>query len=73
MVMPGESRSTRRKPVHMPLCQPETCPYATLSTGNPTLIVLGSNSGIWDDRPATNRLSCITEFLAYSYIEFVLH
>jgi hypothetical protein len=42
-----ENRRTRRK----------TCPCASLSTTNPTWIVLGANPGIRDEKPATNLLS----------------
>ena len=47
MILTGENRSTRRK----------TCRSATLSTTNPTWTDPGSNQGLCNERPATNRLS----------------
>jgi hypothetical protein len=47
MKMTGENRSIRGK----------TCPSATLSTTNPTWTDPGSNPGLRDEIPATNRLS----------------
>jgi hypothetical protein len=47
MKLIGENRSTRGA----------TCPSATLSTTNPTRTDPGSNLGLRDERPATNRLS----------------
>jgi hypothetical protein len=38
----------------------ETCPSATLSTTNPTLLDLGSIPGRRSGKPATNRLNCGT-------------
>jgi hypothetical protein len=47
MILTGENRRTERK----------TCPSATLSTTNPTWIVLGANSDLRVGRPKTNHLS----------------
>ena len=47
MKLTGENRSTRE----------ETCLSATLSTTIPTWTEPGSNPGLRDERPATNRLS----------------
>jgi hypothetical protein len=46
MKLTGENRSTRIK----------TRPSATLSTTNPIWTDPGSNPGLRDERPATNRL-----------------
>jgi hypothetical protein len=47
MKLTGENRSTWGK----------TCPSATLPTTNRTWTDPGSNPGLRDERPATNRLS----------------
>jgi hypothetical protein len=47
MKLTGENRSTQGKP----------CPSTTFSTTNPTSTDQGSNPGLRDERPATNRLS----------------
>jgi hypothetical protein len=47
MQLTGQNPSSRGK----------TCPSATLSTTNPTWTDRGSNPGLRDGRPATNRLS----------------
>jgi hypothetical protein len=47
MILTGENRRTLRK----------TCPSATLSTTNPTLIDPVANRGLRGERPATNHLS----------------
>jgi hypothetical protein len=47
MKLTGETRSTRGK----------TCPSSTLSTTNTTCSDPGSNTGLSDERPATNRLN----------------
>jgi hypothetical protein len=55
MKLTGENRSTRRK----------TSPSATLSTKNLTWTDSGSNPGLRDESPATNRLSHGTAFVRY--------
>jgi hypothetical protein len=60
MKLTGENRSTWRKP----------CPSATLSTTNPTWTEPGSNPGLRDRRPATNRLSHGTANIHYICVLF---
>jgi hypothetical protein len=43
----GENRQLGEKPVPVPLCRPQISPG----------LDLGSNPGLRDERPATNRLS----------------
>jgi hypothetical protein len=59
MILTGENRSTPGK----------TCPSATLSTTNPTWTDQGSNPGLRDGRPATNRLSHGTACIVALVIE----
>jgi hypothetical protein len=42
----------------------KTCPSATLSTKNPTWTDPGSNPGLRDEKPATNRLSHGTAYVS---------
>jgi hypothetical protein len=53
MILTEESRRTRRK----------TCPIAILSTTNSTRIEPGTNPGLRDEKPVTNRLSHIMAVL----------
>jgi hypothetical protein len=56
----------------------ENLPSATLSTTNPTWIVLGANPSLRGERPATNSLShgtayvtfIIKKYLSFSFITF---
>jgi hypothetical protein len=63
MILIRENRRTRRK----------SYPSATLSTINPILTELGAESGLRDEKPATNRLSYMARppVYALSFLGFV--